>query len=331
MPGNCILRPTPDSVNVLPGPLRDFATESFRRVGLPEADARRVANCLVQVDLRGVFSHGTRQLSRYVPEYQNGALNPRPDVSIVRETPSSAVIDGDGGIGYLAASRAAEILIQKAGEVGIAVTGTRWHGHIGSVGIYARMVVAHDLVYFGVAGASDWQAPSEPDATPWEAMKAPPMCFGIPSSDGPPFVADINTHMFSGWDRVGEAMDQFPGALLRSMGLKFVATFLGGMLAGNLPEGEASGDYSAAVRGSFMVAIQPDVVGNSETFMAEVTRVISETRQLKPLPTLQSAEVAGSLEWQREHDWSRDGIPISGDHLARLEAVAEDLGIDRPW
>ena len=320
-----------DSVRILPGVLREFAIEALRAVGLPDADAQRVANCLVQVDLRGVFSHGTRQLRRYTAEYQRGELNPRPETRIDRETPASAVIDGDGGIGYLAASRAAEVLVQKAGDVGIAVASTHRHGHIGSAGIYARMVVAGDMVFFGAAGGSRWGKPEEPEATVWEAMKAPPLCFGIPSADGPPLIADINTHMFSGWDRVGEAMESFPGALIRSMGLKFVATLLGGVLGGSLPEGEEASAYKAAARGSFMVAVRPDVVGDTAAFKAEVTRIVAESRKLKPLPGLGTAEVAGSLEWQRERTWSRDGIPISRAHLDLLEEVARNVGISAAW
>jgi L-2-hydroxycarboxylate dehydrogenase (NAD+) len=320
-----------DSVRILPGVLRAFAIEALRTVGLPDADAQRVANCLVQVDLRGVFSHGTRQLRRYTAEYQRGELNPHPEIRVDRETPASAVIDGDGGIGYLAASRAAEVLVQKAGDVGIAVTSTHRHGHIGSAGIYARMVVARDMVYFGAAGGSRWNAPGDPDVTVWKAMSAPPICFGIPSAEGPPLVADINTHMFRDWDRLDEAMERFPEALIRSMGLKFVATLLGGVLGGSLPEGEEASAYKAAARGSFMVAVRPDVVGDTAAFKAEVTRIIAESRELKPLPGLETTEVAGSLEWQRERTWSNDGIPISRAHLDLLEEVARNVGISATW
>ena len=80
-----------------------------------------------------------------------------------------------------------------------------------------------------------------------------------------------------------------------------------------------------------MVAVRPDVVGDTAAFKAEVTRIIAESRELKPLPGLETTEVAGSLEWQRERTWSNDGIPISRAHLDLLEEVARNVGISATW
>ncbi len=320
-----------DAIRVMPDPLRAMAAEIFRRLDLPDADAKRIADCLVQVDLRGVFSHGTRQLRRYAQEYRTGGLNPRPEIRLIRETPVTALFDGDGGIGYLVATRATEAVIQKAETQGIAIAGARNHGHVGSEGIYARMALRHTLITFAVAGGTRWQPPAEPDATVWDAMRAPPMCFGIPSEDGPPLVLDMNVNMFKGRSRVEEAMCNFSDPVFKSLGLRFVSTLLGGVLAGDVPPDERTDAFPAARRGFLIVAFRPDAVGDVGNFTQEVARIITASRALNPIAGQETAEVPGSLEWQREQDWAREGIPLGADHRKLVEEIAHSLSVDTPW
>ena len=134
-----------DARRIMPDMLRDFTTDVLRKVDLPADDATLIARYLVDVDLRGVVSHGTRQLRRYVAEFREGRINPRPEIAQVMDAPSMAIFDGDGGAGYLVATRATEAVIEKAKANGIAVVCTRNHGHVGSVGIYARLALAARL------------------------------------------------------------------------------------------------------------------------------------------------------------------------------------------
>ena len=143
-----------DAKRIMPDLLRDFTTEVLRKVHLPDGDAALIARYLVDVDLRGVVSHGTRQLQRYVAEFREGRINPHPEIAQVMDAPSMAIFDGDGGAGYLVATRATEAVIEKAQANGIAVACTRNHGHVGSVGIYARLALARDLATFSVEGVS---------------------------------------------------------------------------------------------------------------------------------------------------------------------------------
>ncbi len=327
-----------DATRVMPGPLREMTAEVFRRLGLPETDAEQIADCLVRVDLRGVFTHGTRQLRNYVREYRTGGYNPCPTVRLLRETSASALFDGDGGIGYLVVTRATEKVIEKAEAEGIAVAGTRFHGHVGSAGIYARTALTHDLVTFSVAGWTPWRPPDLPDATVWDAIPSPPMCFGIPSAKGPPLVVDISANLFlhSGSrfrkpDHLAGAMRDYAEPIIKSLGLKFAASLLGGVLAGTLPPSERGDAYPSARRGFLIAAFHPDTVGESEGFKQEVTRIIAESRALDPLPGKESAEVPGSLEWQRERDWAWEGIPLRSDHREILEKIAGEMGVEVPW
>lgn len=316
-----------NAFRVMPEPLKAFTTDVFKALRLPDEDAALIAHYLVGVDLRGVSSHGTRQLRRYVPEFQNGLVNTRPDIDVVNETPVSVVLDGDGGAGYLAATLATKKVIEKAKQQGIAMAATRNHGHVGSEGIYARL--AQDLVTFSVAGGTNWSKPADADATVWDAMKAPPMCFGIPSDGNPPFVFDANANMLRDPSRLAEALETFPDFIFKSLGFKFVSTLLGGILAGTVPEGKRK--FSGANRGFLIVALDPGVAQDAGDFKREVSRIISESRSLKPMPGLPTAELPGSLEWQREQTWRVEGVPLAEDHKDLLASVAKTLNLSVPW
>ena len=157
------------------------------------------------------------------------------------------------------------------------------------------------------------------------------MCFGIPSEDGPPIVLDMNVSMFKGRSRVEEAMRNFSDPVFKSLGLKFVSTLLAGVLAGNVPPDEHTDAFPAAGRGFLIVAFRPDTVGDTGNFTQEVTRIITASRALNPIAGQETAEVPGSLEWQREQDWALEGIPLGADHRKLVGKIAHSLSVDTPW
>src|SRR5690606_10101348 len=85
--------------------LRQFAFNSFRKMNCPEADARLAADVLLSADLRGIDSHGVARLSGYVRLWEAKRINSNPTIKIVHETPSTAVVDGDSGLGLVVAPK----------------------------------------------------------------------------------------------------------------------------------------------------------------------------------------------------------------------------------
>jgi len=211
------------------------------------------------------------------------------------------------------------------------MVGTHHHGHVGSLGIYARRLIRDSLASFAFAATRDWESPErQPDTTIYDAAGYPAMCFGIPSSEGPPFVLDMNANLFN-QEALELAMQHFPNGVFKGLGITYVATLLGGVLAGALPTGATRTPYTAATRGLMIIAFRPDVFGDSTAFRANVTRIISESCELPPLPGQASAELAGTLEWERERAWADTGIPLDRGHVAVLEAVARELAVVPPW
>src|SRR5438874_1615653 len=138
-------RPPAESTPVQAAALREFVAQVFGRAGVPEEQAVMLADLLVTNDMRGVFSHGTRQAPAYVDHFREGRPPPGPQHEVPHESPSTVIVDGGGGLGYFAAHRAATLLGPKALATGIAVALTRNHGHIGAAGIYARIPLEHGL------------------------------------------------------------------------------------------------------------------------------------------------------------------------------------------
>ncbi|MFC1526509.1 Ldh family oxidoreductase [Candidatus Latescibacterota bacterium] len=304
----------------------------FVHLGVHPPDASLIARCLVDVDLRGIRSHGTRQLRRYVPEFRDGLISLRPEIQLLKDTGTTVRFDGDGGAGYLVATRAVDLACERAGEHGIALATTRYHGHVGSKGIYARRAGPRGLISWSVAGGGPgWSPPADPEATVWDAMSAPAMCFGIPASEGgPPLVLDMNANQFGGTPRVSEAIAAgFGKSVFGSLGMRFIATLLGGHLAGSgldLPERQ----YRGASRGFLFVAIDPGAIEDGQAFRDHVRYVIDETLKLPPIPGTDCPALPGTLEWQRERQWATEGIPLPDDHGSLLDGVAAELGIGPP-
>ncbi len=320
-----------DAKRIMPNLLRDFATTALLKVGLTDGDAALIARYLVEVDLRGVATHGTRQLRRYIAEFREGRINPQPQIAQIMDAPSMAIFDGDGGAGYLVATRATEAIIEKAKTNGIAVASTRNHGHVGSAGIYARLALAYDLATFSVAGGIAWTKPTRPDTTVWDAMSAPPMCFGIPTAENPPFVLDMNANMLKNRNKLAEALQTFPDFIFKSLGMRFTSWFLAGILSGTATPESHKPKFSSATRGFMIVAIDVAQLGDLEAYKKELSRILRESRSLNPMPGLTSAEVPGSLEWQREQTREQNGIPMTEEHLDMLQRIATEIDVPIPW
>src|SRR5437879_5676046 len=123
--------PSPqDTLHVPATTLRSYVAALFEAVGMRAEDAALLAELLVQNDLRGVFSHGTRQVPAYIDHFRARRLNPRARPEVVAETPVTLTVVGDGGLGYFAASVAARRVVEKAAAQGLAAAVTRDHGHI---------------------------------------------------------------------------------------------------------------------------------------------------------------------------------------------------------
>jgi LDH2 family malate/lactate/ureidoglycolate dehydrogenase len=311
--------------------LRPFVAALFRAVALPDDHAAFLADLLVTNDLRGVFSHGTRQVSAYIDHFRTGRLNPVPHVRRPSDSGATAVFDGDGGLGYFPAHAAALWATERAKESGIAAALTRDHGHFGAAGIYARIALAHDLFAYVTSGHQLHLQPGQPLLT---AGGGSPMAFALPTHEEPPFVLDFGVmhDLYPGSEHVDAMVRLAPGVALRALGLGAVCQSLGGFLAGiPVDPARASRNWSGANQGSLIIALDLARFGSLDAFKAEMDAYARAVRTLTPLPGFSQAALAGTPEWEREREYAQHGIPIAPEHAEALRAVAESLGIVAPF
>jgi LDH2 family malate/lactate/ureidoglycolate dehydrogenase len=170
--------------------LQDFVRQVFVKMGCPEKEAQLAAKILVSADLRGIDSHGVARLPGYVRLASLNRVNPRPNVRIIYQTPSTAVIDGDAGLGLVVAPQAMEIAIAKASQVGTGWVAIQNSNHFGIAGYYAMMALAQDMIGLAMTHAGPLVAPT---FSKDKLLGTNPIAVAVPADKQPPFVADFAT------------------------------------------------------------------------------------------------------------------------------------------
>jgi LDH2 family malate/lactate/ureidoglycolate dehydrogenase len=331
-------RPPDTFVRVREDRLLLFAAACFEKVGLAADHAALISRLLVNSDLRGVRSHGTRTLDGYCRAFEQGQLNPRPEVKVVHETPTAVVLDGDGALGYLPTVRATELAIGRAKEAGMGMGLVRPIGHYGSAGHYARMCMGAGCIGFSVQGYRDQGNASRRPSKPQIAYFGnPPICFAIPSGEEPPVVLDAATCIL-GDDQRGPEYDALlpliPAAFFKSMGYTAVASLLGGGLTGfTLPEVDTvARRWPAARMAGMVLAIHIESVVPQAVFRSEADRLVRDVRETyAPMPGSDQARLPGAIEEETLEHHRREGIRYGEMEQQSARRVSERLGVSLPW
>src|SRR4051812_39101905 len=114
-----------------------FITDTMTAVGLPDSDAAKVAELMLEADLTGADAHGVFRLPQYVRRLRGGGINLRPDIRVDKTAPATALVEGDNGMGHLVMARAAETAVELAQACGVAWVDARGSNHAGAAGVYA--------------------------------------------------------------------------------------------------------------------------------------------------------------------------------------------------
>ncbi|WPQ62833.1 Ldh family oxidoreductase [Chitinophaga sancti] len=170
--------------------LREFTQEVFKRMGCSDEHAATASEVLLSADLRGIDSHGVARLVGYVRLWENGRVNATPNIRVVHETPSTAVVDGDRGLGLVVAPYAMQVAIAKAANVGSGWVSVKNSNHFGIAGQHAMMALDKDMIGMAMTNASPLVAPTF--ATE-RMLGTNPIAVAIPAKTQPAFVADFAT------------------------------------------------------------------------------------------------------------------------------------------
>ena len=170
--------------------LFNFTSAIFRKIGCSEEDAALASRVLLSADLRGIDSHGVARLSGYVRLWEVKRINSAPGIRVIHETPSTAVVDGDSGLGLVIAPFAMQLAIEKAKQVGTGWVSVQNSNHFGIAGYHAMMALEHDMIGMAMTNASPLVAPT---FSVERLLGTNPICVVIPAGEEPAFVADLAT------------------------------------------------------------------------------------------------------------------------------------------
>ena len=333
--------------------------------GVEPSDAETAADVLIASDLRGIDSHGIARLSAYADMLQNGRANPRPDVRIVHETPGTATVDGDGGLGLIVGPRSNAIAMAKAENVGSGWVSVRNSSHFGIAGYYPLQALNHDMIGWAMTNASSWVAPI------WGAERqlgTNPIAIAFPGLDEPPIVIDMATSVVAYGKieiarRNGESIpsdwavnsdgqpttdpEEVPasGALMplgsvRERGghkgycLASMVDILSGVLSGANwgpfvpPFWPRAGDQQQVGKGigHFLGAMRIDGFGPAVEFKQRVDHWIRVLRETKPAAGTDGPIIPGDPERLAEQDRLANGIPLSPVVMDMLRELAKETG-----
>ncbi len=173
--------------------LKNFMIDTFKGVGVPEDDAKICAEILIAADKRGIDSHGIGRLKTiYYDRLKKGIQSPITKIEMIKEGPTTAVLDGHNGMGHVIAKTAMELAIKKAQDYGMGTVVVKNSTHFGIAGYYSLMAAEAGMV--GIAGSN-----ARPSVAPTfgveNMMGTNPLTFALPTDEEFPFCLDCATSM----------------------------------------------------------------------------------------------------------------------------------------
>ena len=307
--------------------LHRFAEEALRKAGQSEAHATELADYLTATDLRGVLSHGTRQLPGYVRSFQSGGCNPRPNIRIYREASAVVQWDGDGGMGHLVSARAIRSALSRARSTGICLVTATHCGHTGSVGNWTRIATGAGMIclYYSTPMSP---LPFDRREPVIQALNNPPVSFGFPSAEGePPVLIDMGTHLeLPDVQRKIAEISVLP--LIKGLAYQVTSVMMTWPVDAQSP---VERRFPQATSSLTAVVLNPAFIGDPSDYTRTVVELRRNVHAMQPLPGLDRALLPGEIEAEREADFGVRGIPLDDAHIHSLRELGKDLDVPCYW
>lgn len=348
--------------------LLEFTNNIFIKMGCNKVDALKASKVFLAAELRGLASHGMIRIKDYYQLWQAGRINIDPNIQIVHETASTAVVDGDGAIGMIAATRSMEIAIEKAKNCGTGWVSTRGSNHYGIAGYYAMMALEHDMIGMSMTNANPLVAPT---GSVSRMMGTNPIAVAVPAGKYPPYVADFATTpiargklavaekkeemVVSGYVQDKDGNPSNDPAILKAGGSMLT-------LGGDLEHGSHKGyclstivDIFSCVfsganfgpfcppsvaylpvldekvgegTGHFFGAMRIDAWQPKDEFKSQMDKWIETYKSAKPAKGVDKVLIPGEPEREKENKISKEGINVIPAIAKDLKEIADELGVE---
>ena len=338
--------------------LYNLCTAVFKKIGCNETDAAIAAKALLAADLRGIDSHGVARLTGYVRLWEVKRVNAIPQIKIIHQTPSTAVVDGDAGLGLVVAPYAMQVAIDKAKNAGTGWVSVKNSNHFGIAGYHAMMALPNEMIGMAMTNASALVAPT---FSVERMLGTNPIAVAIPAGAEPAFVADFatttaangkleilqrkNAAAPTGWIQTKEGLSSTDANELKNGGSLLP---LGGDREHSSHKGYALGAivdiFSAVLSGAnygpwvppfpayvpmpenmpgegighFFGAMRIDAFRTADEFKQHMDKWIQRFRKAKTVEGEEKVIIPGDPEREMEAERLVSGIPL-------VKSVAEDL------
>lgn len=347
--------------------LYDFTKLVFMHCGMNDKDAAQAADVLIEADLRGIDSHGVARLNGYVRLWQKGRANMQPQFSIIHQTPSTATIDADAGLGLVSAPYAMRIAIEKAKQVGTGWVAINNSNHFGIAAYHAMMALPEDMIGMALTNASPLVAPTH---SKQRMLGTNPICYAIPAGKHHSVVIDLATSTAAngkleiaqrknkkvplGWlqDKQGLDTDD-PNALKESgillplgsghtqaghkgFALSALVDIMSGVLSGAnygpwVPPFVAFlnplEDQPGKGIGHFVGAMRIDAFRDANAFKKDMDQWIDAFKNAQRIDENIPVIIPGEPEFETKAERLQHGIPLNELVIEDLKQLAGELGI----
>ncbi|MEN1967431.1 ureidoglycolate dehydrogenase [Lentibacillus sp. N15] len=319
--------------------LKQLMKNKLHQAGLSDEHADGVADVLVHADARGVHSHGAMRVEYYAERIAKGGINTEPNFQFEKTGPSTAVFDGDNGVGHVAAKQAMDEAVKMAKENGIAVVGVKRISHSGSLSYFVQQAARENLVGISVCQ-------SDPMVVPFGGAEAyygtNPIAFAAPGENDKLITFDMATTV-QAWGKILHARSKneaipadwavdengesttnpfdvkalLPIAGPKGYGLMMMVDVLSGILLG-LPFGNKVSsmyhDLSAGRNlGQLHIVINPESFTNLQQFKQNISQTMTDLNQIKPAPGFDHVSYPGQRSAEREAKYNEEGIEVVDD------------------
>lgn len=333
--------------------LREAVTAIFAAHGLTETDAARVAECLVEADLRNVSSHGINRIPIYTRRLREKLVAPRPEMVLTCPTPVVARLDGGNGMGFLVATRAMAEAIARAKQFGVGVVYASNSNHFGMAACYLRQALTEGMAAMVLTNASPampiWGGRTAFLGTSPFAMAAPgptplllDMATAVAARGKIRRAAERGEPIPLGWalDPQGQpttdAEAGYRGIVLpvggpKGSGLSLMMEAFAGVMSGAAFGGEVGNQYKNFETpqnvGHFILALKPDLFAPGEGYATRMDALVSRAKATPRAAGYDEILMPGEPEERTAAQRRRDGLTIPPADLEMLRSEATQAGL----
>ncbi len=345
-----------NTFNVSAESLETFVTQVFQKAGCSKSGAQDMAQCLVQTNLWGIDSHGVLRVGKYLDRLRSGGMNGNPELRTLKSETALEVLDADNGSGYIAGKAAMARAIELAEKQNIAAVGIINSNHCGATSLYARMALERDMIGIAMSNVAPNMVMTG-GSRPITGNN--PIAVAVPTFSDFPFVLDISLSAVAGgkllvaaksgeniplgWATDGDGKPTtdpkvgFDGFLLplgghKGFGLSLLVDILCGVITGGSFQNELKSMYrypnDPSNTAHLMIVMNPLALISKQQMkerMSDFIRTVKESPMWDPDSEML---LPGEIEYRKEQERRRDGIPLPAVLHDELVAIGKELNLN---